>query len=591
MDLQRIQQNLREVAAGLEAGQANPVLTGLLRKLQQEQEAEVFSAAILLLGDADRTFASQLAGVDARLRPGDELQVGCPAGGALVDRRSSMVLSLDEWVQAADKPKIVRLQQLNGVLPCRFGVVDAEQVGGFDTCNTNGLFQDANCLIVIGPDNFVPSDLELVALKELAQFATALLPVLMPPDTAVPAGGVPWTAAALPKVLKIIKPVAFDEFVGPGGPLRNTSHPARVELTRRHAAARLLFMHKLFQQELDRELRRQEARIHADEFSQTLIEGDDSAELFVSSGRTLIARAKQDLNSAIADIQRRSKAALVGKNDYYRVLTSSLARFSEGDLRREQKHDVFELSLSADRFAELQQEVWTAICDTTNDEQQALSDLRAQFVTKFKAHLGADAARFEAPRELRVSDPEFQKLRDHLDFDPRYRGELRQRGIFKRLGEGRRSVFMLLMTFSIFGSMVGFNYRDYAFVGFFFLMIFLGSFIYTYFSWRKEDEFHLAKEATKLKDQLRTDFMRVVGDVERERIRLHQEALHKLLLAAETAAAQSEKSMAQVQRRELEQSRDLRRVRSQKIEARIKDIIVLIKQVSSGQAEVWQTAQ
>jgi len=228
------------------------------------------------------------------------------------------------------------------------------------------------------------------------------------------------------------------------------------------------------------------------------------------------------------ECKKSSKDRLVGRGYYFQVVESELASLNEESINIEEQTKSHILSFHVDIFEHIKNNIWQQIqfeCEKMNESvmeklKGIFNDEKNQtpFITESEWH--------DALENMQL-DLNMEQHKDYMEIKPRYRGERATRGFFKRLGEGRKSVFMILMTLSIFGSMVGFNYRDYSFMGGIFLGVFLLSFIYTFFAWKKEDKVAMEKEVEKLRDQLHTDFIRVIGEIERENNRELNEQLRK----------------------------------------------------------------
>jgi len=228
------------------------------------------------------------------------------------------------------------------------------------------------------------------------------------------------------------------------------------------------------------------------------------------------------------ECKKSSKDRLVGRGYYFQVVESELASLNEESINIEEQTKSHILSFHVDIFEHIKNNIWQQIqfeCEKMNESvmeklKGIFNDEKNQtpFITESEWH--------DALENMQL-DLNMEQHKDYMEIKPRYRGERATRGFFKRLGEGRKSVFMILMTLSIFGSMVGFNYRDYSFMGGIFLGVFLLSFIYTFFAWKKEDKVAMEKEVEKLRDQLHTDFIRVIGEIERENNRELNEQLRQ----------------------------------------------------------------
>jgi hypothetical protein len=228
------------------------------------------------------------------------------------------------------------------------------------------------------------------------------------------------------------------------------------------------------------------------------------------------------------ECKKSSKDRLVGRGYYFQVVESELASLNEESINVEEQNKSHILSFHVDIFEHIKNNIWQHIqheCEKMNES--AMETLKEFFnEDKNKIPFITEPEWHDALENMQL-DLNMEQHKDYMEIKPRYRGERATRGFFKRLGEGRKSVFMILMTLSIFGSMVGFNYRDYSFMGVIFLTVFLLSFIYTFFAWKKEDKVAMEKEVEKLRDQLHTDFIRVIGEIERENTREFNEQLRQ----------------------------------------------------------------
>lgn len=228
------------------------------------------------------------------------------------------------------------------------------------------------------------------------------------------------------------------------------------------------------------------------------------------------------------ECKKSSKDRLVGRGYYFQVVESELASLNEESINIEEQSKSHILSFHVDIFEHIKNNIWQHIqleCEKMNES--AMEKLKEIFNDEKKLIPFITKPEWHDALENMQLDLNMDQHKDYMEIKPRYRGERATRGFFKRLGEGRKSVFMILMTLSIFGSMVGFNYRDYSFMGVIFLSVFLLSFIYTFFAWKKEDKMAMEKEVEKLRDQLHTDFIRVIGEIERENNRELNEQLRQ----------------------------------------------------------------
>jgi len=308
--------------------------------------------------------------------------------------------------------------------------------------------------------------------------------------------------------------------------------------------------------------------------------------------RKSVSVFKDNVGGIQKNLQTRSRHNLAGQHVYPQLVDSALAEVKEEDLTRSQEHKSFRLELSEQSLSGIKEDIWKDIIQRHDDEtreyldgiKQLVNDSelgKQTFMQSFRSRLEND--------EGELSD--INQLKTLLDFKARYKGEMQQRGFLKRLGEGRRVVFMILMIFSIGGSMVGFNYREYSMIGVMFLLVFLGSSFYTFISWKKDEKFQLKKEIEKARDQIRMDVLRSITDVERERLnRLNdwfQESFQDLQRDFEDWRIVSQKD----EKQRIDQSRSMTKSKDTKLQSRIRELDKFRQEIAKIKQQFEQMEQ
>lgn len=105
-------------------------------------------------------------------------------------------------------------------------------------------------------------------------------------------------------------------------------------------------------------------------------------------------------------------------------------------------------------------------------------------------------------------------LKELVSMELAYEGEMKKRGVLERLGEGRRSLFVILMSSSLLGYL-GLNLRDSGWMGWLMVPVFIGGIAWSYVAWRREDRERLDKEVGKVRNELLQTSRRLAAEVER----------------------------------------------------------------------------
>lgn len=280
-----------------------------------------------------------------------------------------------------------------------------------------------------------------------------------------------------------------------------------------------------------------------------------------------------ELSLLAQDLRERGRRAGLRKGEIFGLIDQLLENLKADDLEQEVAGKKIRLTLRGEVTDELKTALGEALKGVIADDCEQL----ARRLTTVEEKL---APRIESlgliERRIRLAAPSVEQfwapIEEGLHLQGRYRGEIPKRGFLQRLGEGRRVVFLVLMIGSLFGGFMGFNIRRAAAMGPIFLVLFLGVFLYTYISWRKNERVVFDDELIRLRDILSSEFARLIGDALRERhMRLlaaademrkelfaSLDALHREANAARAAALEGERKLARSRQRVVDQRlRDL----------------------------------
>src|SRR5262249_33883124 len=95
------------------------------------------------------------------------------------------------------------------------------------------------------------------------------------------------------------------------------------------------------------------------------------------------------------------------------------------------------------------------------------------------------------------------------------KAEIERRSFWRRLGQGRQLVFTVLMSVSLFGSVLPFTRKDIL-AWYILLPLFTTGFLLTFRTWRREDRERLERELERMQEQLKAQLLRRSGDALRE---------------------------------------------------------------------------
>jgi hypothetical protein len=198
-------------------------------------------------------------------------------------------------------------------------------------------------------------------------------------------------------------------------------------------------------------------------------------------------------------------------------MTAEIGKLGDTDLSREAGKKSIRLTVSA----ETQNELLRVVRELTEAEVKVIvgrinASLRQISTVVLHGLLGVTGTKPEKLAATVSGEGVFEKAIELVQVVVKYRGTMPLRGFFQRLAEGRRSIFAVLMFFSLFGSFLGFNWRTIPILGLIFMCGFIFAVFYTYRSWVEEDAERIGDEIDKAREHLQMELRRVMSEVVRE---------------------------------------------------------------------------
>ena len=426
-------------------------------------------------------------------------------------------------------------------------------------------------LLVAGPAaSQTPSEEETNVVANLAQGIGTLLPVLA--NAGQPEQGGPWWRGfpAMSGVLALspidlTKLTAPSPFTGQIGSLRDT---LRLSASSR----RLSFAIEALRERFDQDTRQLQSRRSREEQISRL-ESAISDPAIRRSFELARLQIQEDLAALQKSTTESSRRSLLPDGAVTSALQQQLESLRPEDVVKEAGTKSVKLSLSPDFKTHLQRALRKAMKDELALDLVTLRDgataLRQEIEKQLETGgLGPVSLAVPAPSESDI----WPRLSEIVSVELRYRGEMSKRGFLQRLGEGRRMVFAVMMILSLMGSMIGFSWRGIGIIGIAFLLLFIGTVIYTSRAWKREDAEKLESELDRIRDQLESECKRLVGEVQRvkqARIADHLDQMKRALLLRIDDLQRERQQREQEQHGE---ARERARARMRKLEQQLKDL-------------------
>lgn len=527
-----------KLAELLEKGQADTPLANHFRQLLMGLESAPFS--VILLGLTQEARTRVLAWFTGQDYTQLSVTVSQQSGLVHVQLREQGYSfhksgfppqtfdRLEPFIEAMKEADLLREGDAEAwVDPLRLGMQAAKGVQSFDIymvenvaqLHTNPallsrLIAQANTLILAAEESYSLSSLDKAILGDLLPQIIAVWPVNTRPEASP---GVPHWCSFL-KQADLILPLT---------PLVPNSELPPF-LTRAHDTIRIgLFLaHNatIFQQavatlnsQYQQESRQLTTRIQRENRKLKQIDGQHSAQSHRKGADTLRTGLDIAIEKLSESLRENARKQFLPSSDLARSIRQQVEGICVDDLQQTEAYREITLTLKDQSQQRLSEQI-----------RDNLRHCSAQMVTHLREQVGKLVNDTEWAVQQTIGVPvavshqhlDDQKvwaaLHDAVHLDIRYKGTVPKRGLVHRLGEGRKWVFMLLMTLSLVGTMAGFNWRAMWFMGWIFLFVFVGAFVYTFLSWRKEDESRLEKELDRIHENLLSEVRRSLQDSQRE---------------------------------------------------------------------------
>ena len=573
----------REVTAGgvalaeyLERGQSQLPLANHFRTLHQTLESAPFAMVLLGLSQSARTRVlawltghefNQLSVTVAQHYGLVEIQLR--ERGFSFEKSGGSRLEFDrlepflEAMQAADllraddadswvDPVRLGMQAARGVQSLNLLLPESAAALSNNPAIITRLTQSANLLAIAAEQDHEPTTADVAATNDLIHRMIAVLPIVITNGDDVLPESIPWLRSfARPQVML---PAWRLSATGdsPSPPLLALrDDPMRASLFLHHHGVLCQQAVETVVDRFEKEKRAQATRADSERRRLAALDTD------IGGGfdpRKFLDRLRERVTSTAEQIQSAGRERMRGlwlpEKGLRQAMTQHLEQMNAADLVQTPQQKDIELTLEPRVANALNTQLQTAL-------RQQLTELLqvANGEGEKLAHEVEHRIEQELGRPVVFSPPyldfhqAWREVGESIRLEIRYRGELPKRGLLNRLGEGRRLVFMVLMSISLIGSLAGFNWRGLWFLGPIFLFIFIGSVVYTFSAWKKEDAARIGKELVRIREAVLADVARVIDEFRRESLRQmgvqFDKATRELLRVADESA-----QAAQVTRRE-----------------------------------------
>jgi len=441
----------------------------------------------------------------------------------------------------------------------------------------------SNCTLLAAPSDYVLTDTDKQATEELLELMDGIWPVVIPASgevSTLPSVGWWKDALLMRPALKISTTLLNNDTVLPDL-LLDPDDPVRRSLFLFHHAHRfnqgveaVSARHQDDMRQMNSRRTREERRAKKLEAQGCENESRQKFELVKADLNDEIAR----LNKGIKENSRRSMLPNAALNEEIKKI---LVTLRSSDLNQEEGHSTIKLSVDSHFLHHISDTSRRLLKQLHKDDMVMIRDGLSAYQEKLELAL-EDASGSPISIDLRPIDEReiWQVTKEMLNVEIRYRGEMKKRGFLQRLGEGRKVMFMALMSASIFGTMFGTNIRGAKLLGLLLVLLFIGAVVYSYFSWKKEDEALVEKELDRVRDQLGTEVKRMLSDIRRENVSKVSEQLEQIKKDALRRIDSMAKGFESSKRQQSDSGRNQAREKMKLLDQRVREIQGYGQQIS-----------
>jgi hypothetical protein len=596
----RVAEQGATLAENLERGQAEMPLAEHFREQQRRQQEQLFCLCVLGLdADARTRSLSWLMGAEfATLSVGMSRQPGL-LELTFRDRGFSLEQSSGQWREfenleallealresgllraddAASPPTRIAMPLSPGLRGMRVLMPESLHLSGDGDAVFRRLSQECNALVLAAPAGAKLDDVQRAALEPLLGVLDLIVPlIIVTQGEDLPTRGW-WNEPMVERAgLKRISPMVWLAGTPASLPalLSDPANSLRRVLLDIQSARRLRGATEALDERVE-DLRRQlKTRRQKEERAERA-----SAEAPTDSGRGSLEQLRNFIQDEFAALQRglldANRKSLAHEGAMATRLDESVQGLQVKDLVRGEGHKTVPLTVADTTLVQLGNTLKRVAREQLGRDLVMIRDgLRSadeQFQRQVERTLGvALRVDFQPPDERVLKDAIAESLRVQVS----YRGEMPRRGFMQRLAEGKRLLFAALMTLSLFIGLLTGKANARAMLapfGLLFLVLFIGTVIWTYSSWKKEDAERLEKEVDKVRDQLRGETTRLATESQRDKLARFSEHFEQLRREILRRLDEFARQLGQQRTGEMGKERAAIRERIKAVDQRLRDL-------------------
>lgn len=239
-----------------------------------------------------------------------------------------------------------------------------------------------------------------------------------------------------------------------------------------------------------------------------------------NTGRAATEALRSAVDSKADEVMGTAQVALAdwfgARGKLTQAVMSNVQELSNADFETEEAYSRLIRRLSPRVSSEIkikfQQNTKELFRAASKASREAIVVLEADFFTRCKA-LGFERLGY-APMQA-DEDRAWSAIKGQLEVPVDFKFEQQKRGIVKRLSEGKHMLSTVMMSLTLVGMMAGFQWRKSTEILYALPLVFLAGMVYSFYSWKHEDQEFVSKELERIRESMTRDLSRTLSESEK----------------------------------------------------------------------------
>ena len=299
----------------------------------------------------------------------------------------------------------------------------------------------------------------------------------------------------------------------------NTNNSLRASLASASTTQTLNSLAEMLHERYETDLAQLRSRLKRETRLEGNVEAGSREQIVKAEFEKMRTRANEEFTALSNSLRENIRRSVTRTGTIGKSLRKIADLVKPIDLEHENTSKAVRLTLSPHAIDDVQKRYLKVLRQFMDEQCVIIRDSGNLFRTQTEESLRlAGSSTLSIPMESPDSGRIWDSLHEATLIEVKYQSEMPKRGFMQRLGQGRQMVFGILMVLSLVGNFIfpGSNFRRMAIVGLVLLFVFVGAVMWTFHSWKREDEEKISKEIEKVQEGVLTELEKLASEGGRE---------------------------------------------------------------------------